>query len=532
MALVTSGGEILVSNDAGMSWSVGSQLICAIPSIHFVELKASEERGQSYIPPPAKFFEKRLNKTTGAAIVVDYGDGFTDDAKKAFQYAADIWASLISSPVVIRVQVGFRVFTDDDDDFFGQNSGYITVHSTTFNNQPIPNTFYPFALDEKLHGSNLNYPEDGDIGISLNESIDWYFGTDGNPASNQIDFVTVVLHELCHGLGYCSGLNYNRGIGELAVYPYIFDRFLYNGSGQALLSFPPSIELGSRMTSDNVFWGEASGPNMYAPTTFSGGSSLSHLDFDTYGAYNNNTDDRLMSYVANGIATHSPGPIIIGQMNDMGWGDATIQPNIIIYPNSANFGYVAFGSSKTQDIIIKNNSSANLNISAISISGPSFSRTDGNTSYPITLAPAQTCTLTVKFSPIYNGSHTGTITLTHNTTGSPTIVNLTGTGERSISVEEPTDVANSNSTFLFQNNPNPVISDYDVSINYRLNSSGQVNLNVYDVLGREVAKLVNEYKPQGMHLANFNTRNLPSGVYFYKLKTVGYEGLKKMLIIR
>jgi len=127
------------------------------------------------------------------------------------------------------------------------------------------------------------------------------------------------------------------------------------------------------------------------------------------------------------------------------------------------------------------------------------------------------------------GAYTGTIILTHNATGSPTTINLSGT-KSSTSLEEPTDVANSNSTFLFQSN-HRVRSGYDVSISYRLNSSGQINLNVYDVLGGEVAKLVNEYKPQGMHSVNFNTKDLPSGVYFYKLTTPGYEGLKKMLII-
>jgi len=211
-----------------------------------------------------------------------------------------------------------------------------------------------------------------------------------------------------------------------------------------------------------------------------------------------------------------------------GW---TVLPptDITIEPNRVLFGDVFLGENKTQSVRITNNGTAPLVISSISINGTGFTLPNGETSK--TINTNSYYDLLIRFAPTAVRNHTGTLTLTHSSTDSPSIINLLGTGG-TISVEEPTDVENSNSTFLFQNNPNPVRSGYDVSISYRLNSSGQVNLNIYDVLGREVVKLVNEYKPQGMHSAGFNTRNLPSGVYFYKLKTAGYEGLKKMLIIR
>ena len=101
-----------------------------------------------------------------------------------------------------------------------------------------------------------------------------------------------------------------------------------------------------------------------------------------------------------------------------------------------------------------------------------------------------------------------------------------------MSTKEPTDVTNDGSDLLFQSNPNPVRSGYDASIRYRINTAGQTSLIVYDILGREITKLVNEYKSAGVYSVNFNTRNLSSGVYFYKLRATGYEGIKKMLIIR
>jgi photosystem II stability/assembly factor-like uncharacterized protein len=104
---------------------------------------------------------------------------------------------------------------------------------------------------------------------------------------------------------------------------------------------------------------------------------------------------------------------------------------------------------------------------------------------------------------------------------------------QTILVEEPIDVTSDGSTtLLFQSSPNPVRSGYDAFIRYRINTAGQTSLILYDILGREVAKLVNEYKSAGVYSVNFNTRNLSSGVYFYKLTAAGYEGTKKMLIIR
>jgi len=93
-------------------------------------------------------------------------------------------------------------------------------------------------------------------------------------------------------------------------------------------------------------------------------------------------------------------------------------------------------------------------------------------------------------------------------------------------------VSNDVSTMLSQNNPNPVREGYESTIQYRINVAGDVNLTVYDVLGREIARLVDEYKSEGTYSVSFNTKGLSSGVYFYKLRAPGYEGLKKMAVIK
>ena len=83
---------------------------------------------------------------------------------------------------------------------------------------------------------------------------------------------------------------------------------------------------------------------------------------------------------------------------------------------------------------------------------------------------------------------------------------------------------------LWQNYPNPFNSITIIS--YQLAVDSDVDLKIYDVLGREVAKLVNEKQNKGIHFVHFNGSSLASGVYFYYLKVNGYEATKKMVILK
>ena len=61
---------------------------------------------------------------------------------------------------------------------------------------------------------------------------------------------------------------------------------------------------------------------------------------------------------------------------------------------------------------------------------------------------------------------------------------------------------------------------------------GFVTLKVYDVLGNEVATLVNEYKPAGNYEIDFNASELSSGVYYYQLKSGSFIATKKMVLLK
>ena len=93
---------------------------------------------------------------------------------------------------------------------------------------------------------------------------------------------------------------------------------------------------------------------------------------------------------------------------------------------------------------------------------------------------------------------------------------------------EPAQVAEG--FFLEQNYPNPF--NPSTAIGYRLMAASQVELTVYNVLGQKIKTLVNEKQGAGRYSVKFNAKNIPSGVYFYRLKAGDYVSQRKMLLLR
>ncbi len=92
---------------------------------------------------------------------------------------------------------------------------------------------------------------------------------------------------------------------------------------------------------------------------------------------------------------------------------------------------------------------------------------------------------------------------------------------------------------LYQNYPNPF--NPSTMIKYQIPKSGLVQLKVYDILGREVAAIVNEFQTEGEHSVRFSVDNiqqttdheqLSSGVYFYQLKAGDYTAIRKMVLLK
>jgi len=98
------------------------------------------------------------------------------------------------------------------------------------------------------------------------------------------------------------------------------------------------------------------------------------------------------------------------------------------------------------------------------------------------------------------------------------------TGLKTNETEIPSEFA------LYQNYPNPF--NPETNISYELPITNYVRLSVYDILGREIAILVNEKQHTGKYEVKFTAQNLPSGVYFYRLETSDFTQTRKMILMK
>ena len=83
---------------------------------------------------------------------------------------------------------------------------------------------------------------------------------------------------------------------------------------------------------------------------------------------------------------------------------------------------------------------------------------------------------------------------------------------------------------LSQNYPNPF--NPSTTISFSLPHAASVSVKVFDMLGREVATLVNGYTTSGLHEVQFNATNLASGVYAYRFSSGNFTAVKKMTVVK
>jgi hypothetical protein len=91
-------------------------------------------------------------------------------------------------------------------------------------------------------------------------------------------------------------------------------------------------------------------------------------------------------------------------------------------------------------------------------------------------------------------------------------------------------VETSQMNFRIHNYPNPF--SQSTIIEYQLPQEGKVKLTVFDLSGHQIATLVNEYKPAGVHKINFKPNKLSAGTYFYRIQAGEYTETKKLIVVR
>lgn len=343
-----------------------------------------------------------FNENTAAAPVGgNIGTTLGEQRLIVFQYAASIWESIIDSDVEIKIEAQFNNLTCSATSAVLGSAGATTAYRD-FTNAPVTNTWYHIALANSLFGSDLD-TSIADISATFNSDIDnnnqclnntnWYYGIDGNKPANSIDLLTVVIHEIGHGLGFGTFVDISTGakaLGRNDTYMLnLEDHSLNRGWGHPAMSDAQRVS--SAIDTGDLHWTGAAVTAMtgnysagidqghvrnYAPGTLQLGSSVSHFDTAM-------TPNELMEPI---ITEPKSGPgLAVQLMADIGWNifpsfsptistlaDVSMAGNseqlsFVIGDNDSNLSTLSFSFAISNPAIIDQ--------SGLSVSGTGVART-------------------------------------------------------------------------------------------------------------------------------------------------------------
>ena len=447
----------------------------------------------------------------------------------AFQHAANIWGGMLNSDVTIVVEASMDLLDCTPTQAVLGSAGASNWYRN-FQNAPLSNTFYPLALANSFAGFDI-VPGSGEIIARFNSRLNgdpdclsgagWYYGFDADPPAGDFDFVTVVMHEIGHGLGFQTIMNVETGalpFGNPDPYILNLDRAgaspsdypsMSDGQRAAANTSDPDLRwVGGNVTYMLPGSGISSGLNgnyirMHAPGTLAPGSSVAHFAQDVF-------PNEVMEHAYSG-ADHDPG-LAVNLMNDLGWELDSSVPvlfeQVRATPTDAAVA-VSWRYWADEPVI-------GFNVYRQQIDSPSEDL--ANTSGMLISSAEQFLDARVEPGGMYRYS-VAAVTADGSEIRSPMVT---------VSVSRFT-------TELVQNRPNPF--NPATELRYKLGRDEQVVLRVYDVTGQLVRTLVNEHQTAGSYGVFWNGRDetgreAPAGVYFGRLETDELVQTRRMLLLK
>lgn len=505
----------------------------------------------------------------------------------AFQFAADVWGALLPSNVEIFITASFDPLTCTSTSAVLGAAGAWQIFSD-FPNAPLPATWYVVALANKLVG--YDYATGGhntdadDIQARFNVSVDnatclgttsWYYGLDGNHG-NDIDLLVVLLHEFGHGLGFASTANSSSG-NLLGGIPDIYTRFLYDntvgrhwteltalqrvdsavnsqnvaldapfttataagwiGYLPELLVTAPAAVAGSYYAADAAFGPSVSARAVSGQVVLATDATAPTNDgcepLTNAAALNGKIaliDRGLCSFVAKVQAAQDAGAkgvIVVnnvaGTPTTMGGSSSTITiPSVIISQDDGTLLKARLASGLFVTLRPSPVNRAGLDPAGRVLvytpnplqPGSSVSHFDVSASPNLLMEPA-----------INNDLSHDSVDLT---------LSLFHDEGWFLDAAAPVPYGGVRS-LLRQNAPNPF--NPSTTISFALAAPGETELQVFDVRGAQVRRLVAGDLSAGEHSVIWDGRDdagarVPSGVYFYKLRSGTFEGLQRMVLLK
>lgn len=245
---------------------LAAAIACAAPAAALANAKITLVNGD-----PAGI---GLNETTAATpIGGNTGTTLGQQRQIAIQFAFDRWGELIDSGVEIHVRVTFE-------DLDCPATGVLFAFTDTtkmfrdFVHAPVPSTWYPAALANKLAGMDLD-PTTPEALMHINSRLSgdpaclgggtFYLGLDGNDPLGTEDIIPLVMHELGHGLGFLSVAARTTDNGQTLGampdgVPDTYTRFLFDDTtGKAWPDMTDGERAASMVNPRHVVW---TGPNL------------------------------------------------------------------------------------------------------------------------------------------------------------------------------------------------------------------------------------------------------------------------------
>jgi hypothetical protein len=263
----------------------------------------------------------------------------TEEQIEATEFALELWSERLAGCVPVKIDVTLVSLATG-----------ILGSSARMPQYELNSTWYCSAVGNQLAGYNVS--SSYNIKISMNKNINFYYGLDAQTPKSSYDYLTIMLHEITHGLGFFPICGKNGtytytnsgGSQQNTQNPGAFDRLLCEG-----LDGPPITELtaserAALMVSDNLYAGipgshllaanEGVRVKIYAPTTYNPGSSNSHWDnsvsFPTFMKYSIGTGPANALHHFNNRKSEI--------MFDLGWELPTPEPNAQWVNYKANGG--------------------------------------------------------------------------------------------------------------------------------------------------------------------------------------------------
>lgn len=269
----------------------------------------------------------------------------------AFNYAASLWGATLPGNRTITVSARWSALECTTNSAVLGSAGPTNIFRN-FSGAPLSDTFYPTALANLIAGTDLN-GSTAEISAQFNMNLGtpgcldnkpWYYGLDNGHTTNQINLVTVLLHEFGHGLGFTSFTDEETGVMS-SGFPGVYDRYLIdNSTGKPWPQMTDVERKASAINRNNLVWygqqvvadggilaagKDSSGrPLLWAPNPVSAGSSVSHWARET-------TPNQLMEPNINHDLTHSlltPQDLTYSLLKDLGWCQACVPSTPLALP--------------------------------------------------------------------------------------------------------------------------------------------------------------------------------------------------------